>query len=95
MDWTYEWEVVSEIAKMKTTEIFLNFPLLDMNRNVLWHNPEAVPLDQIERMDRYWGDRSWKDVAYTRKRQAHMFKESEGRKIAIICGSQNVSRKVN
>ena len=28
------------------------------------HNPEKVDSRQIERMNRFWGDGSWRDVAY-------------------------------
>ena len=49
---------------MKTIEIFLNFMIMDINMNVLRHNPEKVDSRQIERMNRFWGDGSWRDVAY-------------------------------
>ncbi len=35
-----------------------------MNRNVLWHNPDAVDPKQADRMTAFWGDDSWKRVAY-------------------------------
>jgi len=34
------------------------------NRNVLWINPEGVDPADILRMNTYWGDASWKEVAY-------------------------------
>lgn len=49
---------------MKTIEIFLNFPIMDMNRNVLWTDPEKVGCAQQVRMDAFWGDRSWHEAAY-------------------------------
>ena len=49
---------------MKTIGIFLNFMIMDINMNVLRHNPEKVNSRQIERMNRFWGDGSWRDVAY-------------------------------
>ena len=36
--------------------MFLNFPVMDMNRNAIWRNPDKVPKDGIERMKRFWGD---------------------------------------
>lgn len=59
------WTVIQTAGQMKTIEIFLNFPMMDMNMNVLKHNPESVPQDQAERMTRFWGDESWHDVAYS------------------------------
>lgn len=59
------WEVIETAGKMGTVEIFLNFPVADMNRNTLWRNPEGVDEDDIKRMTAYWGDESWRDIAYT------------------------------
>ncbi len=58
------WDVIYIAGQSKAIEIFLNFPVMDMNRNVLWGNPENVPEAQIERMNSYWGDDSWKQAAY-------------------------------
>lgn len=49
---------------MKTLDIFLNFPVADINRNVLWRNPDRVDSQQKERMNAFWGDKSWFDAAY-------------------------------
>jgi len=60
-----DWKVIQTAGSMKSLEIFLNFPVMDMNRNVLWKNPELVSSDQVERMTRFWGDESWRTVAYS------------------------------
>lgn len=60
-----DWEVVRMAAETKAVEIFLNFPVADMNRNVIWRNPERVSQDDVERMNAYWGDDSWRPAAYT------------------------------
>ena len=59
------WEVIETAGKMKSIEIFLNFPVADMNRNALWKNPKGVDEDDIKRMTAYWGDETWKNTAYT------------------------------
>jgi len=59
-----DWKVISTAGKMKSLDMFLNFPVADMNRNVLWHNPEKVSPSQIARMNAFWGDESWRDIAY-------------------------------
>jgi three-Cys-motif partner protein len=51
---------------MKSIEILLNFMIMDANMNVLWRNPERVPTAQIERMNAFWGDDSWRQVGYTK-----------------------------
>lgn len=49
---------------MGTIEIFYNFMIMDANMNVFWRNPENVAATQIERIDRVWGNQSWRDAAY-------------------------------
>lgn len=60
-----DWKVIEVAGQMKTIEIFLNFPVMDMNRNVLWREPESVPAEQAERMTRFWGNETWRNVAYS------------------------------
>ena len=59
------WEVIQTAGQRKSIDIFLNFPVADMNRNVLWRNPENVDPADIERMNAYWGDESWRQIAYS------------------------------
>lgn len=66
-----DWKVVAEAGRMKSVEIFLNFMVMDMNMNVLWKNPEAVAPAQIERMNLFWGDDSWRKSAY--RQEADLF----------------------
>jgi three-Cys-motif partner protein len=53
--------------------MFLNFPVMDMNRNAIWKNPEQAPQGGIERMTRFWGDESWKHAAYAGSAQYKLF----------------------
>lgn len=59
-----DWKVTEQAGKMKTIDLFLNFPIMDMNRNVLWRNPEKADTQSIARMTAFWGDDSWRKVAY-------------------------------
>ena len=59
-----DWEVIHAAGQMKSFEVFLNFPVADMNRNVLWNDPRSVSEEQAKRMSKYWGDDSWKSAAY-------------------------------
>lgn len=52
------WEVIETAAKMGTIEIFLNFPVLDMNRNVLLWEPTNASADDVKRMTALWKDES-------------------------------------
>ena len=58
------WETIRMAGQSKVIEIFLNFPVMDMNMNVLWHKSDRVSVSQRERMTKYWGDNSWEDAAY-------------------------------
>jgi three-Cys-motif partner protein len=58
------WEVIETAGKMKSVEIFLNFPIMDMNRNALWRRPKLVGAEGPARMTAFWGDESWKAAAY-------------------------------
>ncbi len=60
-----DWNVIHASGQAQSIEIFLNFPVADMNRNVFWRNVEGVEERDIQRMTRYWGDESWRNVAYT------------------------------
>ncbi|MCX6618454.1 MAG: three-Cys-motif partner protein TcmP [Acidobacteria bacterium] len=59
------WEVIQTAAAIRSIDMFLNFPVMDMNRNVLWRDPERVSPEDIARMNAFWGDESWRQIAYT------------------------------
>ncbi len=59
-----DWQVIYRIGQSKAIDLFLNFPIMDMNRNVFWHHPKQVATADIARMNAFWGDESWRNVAY-------------------------------
>lgn len=71
------WEVVRTAGQMKSIEVFLNFMIMDANMNVLWGNPERVPEAQTLRMNRFWGDDSWRQAAY--KTEAGLFGDMQAK----------------
>jgi len=70
-----DWRVIAMAGAMRSIEIFLNFPVMDMNRNVLWRHPERVDPAHVERMNRFWGDDSWRKVMYSK--ELNLFGEEE------------------
>ena len=68
-----DWKVIAEAGAMRSVDVFLNFPIADMNRNVLWRDRQGVAPEQIRRMNAYWGDESWKEVAYVPSAQGELF----------------------
>jgi three-Cys-motif partner protein len=68
-----DWQVMLKAGQSRAVDMFLNFPVMDMNRNAIWKNPKKMPTDGIERMTKFWGDDSWKDVAYAEHPQGELF----------------------
>ena len=66
-------EVMQIAGQLKTVDMFLNFPVTDINRNVLRHDRSEVARDDVERMNRFWGDNSWDAAAYVETGQTAMF----------------------
>ncbi|MBV8228030.1 MAG: three-Cys-motif partner protein TcmP [Verrucomicrobia bacterium] len=61
------WNVIKTAGQSGRIEIFLNFPVADINRNALWNQPDKVKLDQAARLTAFWGDETWRTVAYDTK----------------------------
>ena len=78
-----DWQVIQQAGNMKSVEIFLNFPILDMNRNVLHHDPSSVEPEQAHRMTRYWGDESWRDIGYSTTGNLFGFEEKTNNQVVV------------
>lgn len=61
-----DWQVMQEAGSMRSLDLFINFPIYDININVLHHDPATVDQVHIERMTAFWGDESWRECAYQR-----------------------------
>lgn len=59
------WETIRAAGQSKIVEIFLNFLVMDMNMNILWHRSDRVSDVQRDRMTKFWGDGSWERSAYS------------------------------
>ncbi len=71
------WTVIKTAGEMGTLDIFLNFPVMDINMNVIWHDPKKVDATDIARMNAFWGDESWRSVAYSTNRNLFGYPERE------------------
>lgn len=58
------WEVIEAAGKAKSIEIFLNFMIMDINRNAARRDPHKSIPSKVAQMTRLWGDESWKEEAY-------------------------------
>jgi three-Cys-motif partner protein len=75
-----DWDVIEMAGKSGAVDLFLNFPVMDMNRNAIWRTPDRASADGIERMSRFWGDETWKQAAYAKSRQMGLFAEPDDEK---------------
>ncbi len=68
-----DWEVMLQAGQSKAFDMFLNFPVMDMNMNAIWKNPDKATPSGLERMNRFWGDESWREAAYAENDQGNFF----------------------
>lgn len=87
-----DWKVVHAAGKMRTIELFVNFPIMDMNRNVLLKNPNNADPKQVERLNRYWGDSSWESVSYTREGNLFGFRRKTSNKEIVMAYRDRLKR---
>ena len=59
-----EWTTIEQIAETRALEVFLNFPVMALNRTVLPNNPNTLSEVQVDRMNRFWGTTEWRDDIY-------------------------------
>jgi three-Cys-motif partner protein len=71
-----DWAVLAEAGKMRSVEIFLNFPIMDFNRN----GKRSADISRIsdndrQRLSRFWGDETWHDAMFPPSETASLFPE--------------------
>lgn len=71
------WDVIHAAGASRTIDLFLNFQIVDANRNALWRDPERVSPAQAARMTATWGDDSWRRILYRQKAQMNLFGTEE------------------
>jgi len=70
-----DWTVLVAAAKQRTVEIFFNFSIMDINRNILRRDRDTVNQKQHDRMMRAWGDDSWQEELFST--DSNLFGDSE------------------
>jgi three-Cys-motif partner protein len=60
-----KWEVIETAGQMGSVEVFLNFMIMDINRNALRRNRDKAIQSKIDQLTRLWGDGTWEDVAFS------------------------------
>ena len=77
-----DWAVISAAGQLRTIDLLLNFPIMDINRNALWSDAERVPPSHVARMTAFWGDTSWQQIAYRKSAQENLFGEPSVQKVS-------------
>ena len=77
-----DWKVLQAAGQSEHIEIFLNFATGDMQRNVFRKDQSKVSVRSLGRMNRFWGDESWKSLIYTT--QAGLFCDMEEKDLESI-----------
>ena len=75
-----DWDVIELAGKSRVIDLFLNFPVMDMNRNAIWREQGSAPAGGVERMNRFWGDESWRQAAYAKSAQMEFFSDPQDEK---------------
>jgi three-Cys-motif partner protein len=68
-----DWKVIAYAGHLKTVDLFLNFPIMDINRNALWTEPQRVKPAMAARLSAFWGDETWREAAYHPSAQGDLF----------------------
>ena len=74
-----EWETIKKAADLKTIDMFLNFSIMDANRNILFEDLSIAKPEDIARMNSFWGNEQWKELLY--RKQKNLFGEDQQIKI--------------
>ena len=56
-----EWETLENIARAGSLEVFINIPIMALNRTALPNDPYTITEAQIERNARFWGIPDWRE----------------------------------
>lgn len=89
---TLEWRVIHEAGQLGTIDMFLNFPVMGMNRNALWRNPEKPSVEKVRGMTAFWGDESWRNAAYSTTGNLFAIPEKEPNEIVAEAFRQRLMK---
>lgn len=70
---TLDWRVVCAAGSSRAVEVFINFPIMQMNRNCKHEEISSILPRELDAMDRFWGDRSWHSAMFRPSGQANLF----------------------
>jgi len=74
---TLDWNVVCAAGQSRAVEVFINFPVMHMNRNCKHERLSDILPGELEAMDRFWGDRSWHTAMFRPSLQQNLFGDKD------------------
>ena len=74
---TLDWKVVCAAGASKAIEVFINFPVMHMNRNCKHENVSRILPGELAAMDHFWGDRSWHAAMFHPSAQTNLFGDKD------------------
>jgi three-Cys-motif partner protein len=74
---TLDWRVVCAAGSSQAVEVFINFPVMHMNRNCKKEDVSEILPGELGAMDRFWGDRSWHSSMFRPSAQWNLFGDEE------------------
>jgi three-Cys-motif partner protein len=74
---TLDWRVVCAAGRSRAIEVFINFPVMHMNRNCKHHDISKILPGELSAMDSFWGDRSWHSAMFRPSAQTTLFGDVE------------------
>jgi len=70
---TLDWSVLTMAGKSRAVEVFVNFPVMHMNRNCKKQQLGEIMPGELRAMDNFWGDRSWHAAMFQPSGQGLLF----------------------
>lgn len=74
---TLDWGTVLAAGLSRAVEVFINFPVMHMNRNCKHPRVEEILPGELDAMDRFWGDRSWHAAMFSDSPQLNFLGDEE------------------
>jgi len=74
---TLDWRVVCAAGASRAIEVFINFPIMHMNRNCKHEDASRILPSELQAMDRFWGNRSWHGAMFRPSAQTNLFNQEE------------------
>lgn len=74
---TLDWSVLMQAGGSRAVEVFVNFPVMHMNRNCKKQHMEDILPGELAAMNAFWGDGSWHEAMFRDSGQLSFFGDSD------------------